>query len=258
MGERRGQFPDQTASRPEPVGRRDHRRVRQLLRASDGARLARHDAAFVAHLLVARAAGARVGGAADALPSRRGARRRARLAPHRASDRRCSSSSTRPAPCSTRRSAWGRTAARSASTKFRSMRTDAEKDGPVWASKAGDARTTRVGRVIRKIRVDEIPQFWNILRGEMNFVGPRPERPHFVKQLAEEIPFYEQRHLIPPGLTGLGADQVPLRRVHRGRAPEVAVRPLLHQEPEPPARRRHPVRDRQDDPLRSRHVSQKK
>jgi len=86
--------------------------------------------------------------------------------------------------------------------KFRSMRTDAEKDGPVWASKSGDTRTTRVGRVIRKIRVDEIPQFWNILRGEMNFVGPRPERPHFVRQLAEEIPFYDQRHLIAPGLTG--------------------------------------------------------
>ncbi len=86
--------------------------------------------------------------------------------------------------------------------KFRSMRTDAEKDGPVWAGKDGDARVTRVGRVIRKIRLDEIPQFWNILRGEMNFVGPRPERPHFVRQLAEEIPFYEQRHLIPPGLTG--------------------------------------------------------
>jgi sugar transferase (PEP-CTERM system associated) len=86
--------------------------------------------------------------------------------------------------------------------KFRSMRVDAEKNGPVWASKAGDDRATRVGKVIRKIRVDEIPQFWNILRGEMSFVGPRPERPHFVKQLAEEIPFYEQRHLIPPGLTG--------------------------------------------------------
>src|SRR5947209_8690767 len=86
--------------------------------------------------------------------------------------------------------------------KFRSMRVDAERDGPVWASRAGDDRATRVGRVIRKIRVDEIPQFWNILRGEMNFVGPRPERPHFVRQLAEEIPFYEQRHLIPPGLTG--------------------------------------------------------
>jgi sugar transferase (PEP-CTERM system associated) len=86
-------------------------------------------------------------------------------------------------------------------TKFRSMRVDAELDGPVWASK-GDSRTTRVGRIIRKIRVDEIPQFWNILKGEMSFVGPRPERPHFVSQLAHEIPFYEQRHLIAPGLTG--------------------------------------------------------
>jgi sugar transferase (PEP-CTERM system associated) len=85
--------------------------------------------------------------------------------------------------------------------KFRSMRVDAETAGPVWASKK-DNRTTRVGRVIRKIRIDEIPQFWNILKGEMSFVGPRPERPHFVAQLAEEIPFYEQRHLIAPGLTG--------------------------------------------------------
>jgi sugar transferase (PEP-CTERM system associated) len=85
--------------------------------------------------------------------------------------------------------------------KFRSMRTDAEKDGPVWAS-TGDNRMTRVGRILRKIRVDEIPQFWNILRGDMNFVGPRPERPHFISQLAEEIKYYEQRHLIAPGLTG--------------------------------------------------------
>ncbi|HEX8745590.1 MAG TPA: TIGR03013 family XrtA/PEP-CTERM system glycosyltransferase [Pyrinomonadaceae bacterium] len=85
--------------------------------------------------------------------------------------------------------------------KFRSMRTDAEKNGPVWARDSDD-RVTRVGRIIRKIRVDEIPQFWNILKGEMSFVGPRPERPHFVAQLAEEIPYYEQRHLIAPGLTG--------------------------------------------------------
>ncbi len=86
--------------------------------------------------------------------------------------------------------------------KFRSMKTDAEADGkPIWAT-ADDDRTTRVGRVIRKIRVDEIPQFWNIIKGEMNFVGPRPERPHFVEQLAEEIPFYEHRHLTAPGLTG--------------------------------------------------------
>jgi sugar transferase (PEP-CTERM system associated) len=85
--------------------------------------------------------------------------------------------------------------------KFRSMRTDAEKAGPVWAT-ADDDRTTRVGRIIRKLRIDEIPQFWNILRGDMDFVGPRPERPHFVSQLAEEIPYYQQRHLIAPGLTG--------------------------------------------------------
>jgi len=86
--------------------------------------------------------------------------------------------------------------------KFRSMRTDAEKDGtPIWAVD-NDDRTTRVGKIIRKMRVDEIPQFWNILKGEMNFVGPRPERPHFVKQLATEISFYEHRHLVAPGLTG--------------------------------------------------------
>jgi sugar transferase (PEP-CTERM system associated) len=85
--------------------------------------------------------------------------------------------------------------------KFRSMRTDAEADGPVWAAKT-DSRITRVGKIIRKSRIDEIPQFWNILRGDMNFVGPRPERPHFVSQLAQEIPYYHQRHLIAPGLTG--------------------------------------------------------
>src|ERR1051325_7049452 len=85
--------------------------------------------------------------------------------------------------------------------KFRSIRVDAEKNRTAWATSEDD-RMTRVGRFIRKIRVDEIPQFWNILSGDMNFVGPRPERPHFVSQLAEEIPYYEQRHLIEPGLTG--------------------------------------------------------
>ncbi len=86
--------------------------------------------------------------------------------------------------------------------KFRSMKTDAEKDGkPVWAA-CDDDRTTRVGRFIRKVRIDEIPQFWNIVKGEMSFVGPRPERPHFVAQLAKEIDFYEHRHLVAPGLTG--------------------------------------------------------
>jgi sugar transferase (PEP-CTERM system associated) len=86
--------------------------------------------------------------------------------------------------------------------KFRSMRTDAEKDGnPIWAV-TNDERVTRVGKVIRKLRIDEIPQFWNILKGEMNFVGPRPERPHFVKQLTTEISYYDHRHLVAPGLTG--------------------------------------------------------
>ena len=86
--------------------------------------------------------------------------------------------------------------------KFRSMKTDAEADGtPIWAV-TNDERTTRVGSVIRKLRIDEIPQFWNIIKGEMNFVGPRPERPHFVEQLAREIPYFEHRHLVAPGLTG--------------------------------------------------------
>lgn len=86
--------------------------------------------------------------------------------------------------------------------KFRSMKYDAEMDGsPVWAA-IDDDRITAVGKVIRRIRVDEIPQFWNILKGEMSFIGPRPERPFFVAQLAEEIPYYDHRHLVAPGLTG--------------------------------------------------------
>ncbi|MBI2221861.1 MAG: TIGR03013 family PEP-CTERM/XrtA system glycosyltransferase [Acidobacteria bacterium] len=86
--------------------------------------------------------------------------------------------------------------------KFRSMRKDAESAGtPIWA-KADDDRVTRVGRFIRKARLDELPQLWNVLRGDMSFVGPRPERPFFVEQLAQQIPFYQQRHAVKPGLTG--------------------------------------------------------
>lgn len=85
--------------------------------------------------------------------------------------------------------------------KLRSMGQDAEKNGAQWA-KENDARITKVGRFIRKSRLDEIPQFINILKGEMSFVGPRPERPEFVNQLKETIPFYNERHLVKPGLTG--------------------------------------------------------
>lgn len=86
--------------------------------------------------------------------------------------------------------------------KFRTMRTDAESvSGPVWAQK-NDSRVTTVGRFLRLTRIDEIPQFWNILGGQMSFVGPRPERPHFTAQLANEVPFYPLRHTVKPGLTG--------------------------------------------------------
>jgi sugar transferase (PEP-CTERM system associated) len=86
--------------------------------------------------------------------------------------------------------------------KFRSMVHDAEsRSGPTWAS-MDDPRITRVGRIIRYLRIDELPQLINILKGEMSFVGPRPERPHFVKQLEKQIPYYALRHSIRPGLTG--------------------------------------------------------
>ncbi|MBL8170199.1 MAG: exopolysaccharide biosynthesis polyprenyl glycosylphosphotransferase, partial [Acidobacteria bacterium] len=85
--------------------------------------------------------------------------------------------------------------------KFRSMRIDAEANGAVWALQ-NDPRVTKVGRIIRKLRIDELPQFINVLRGEMSVVGPRPERPQFVSQLEERIPYYSERHLVKPGLTG--------------------------------------------------------
>jgi sugar transferase (PEP-CTERM system associated) len=85
--------------------------------------------------------------------------------------------------------------------KFRSMRADAERDGAVWAQK-NDTRVTRVGSFIRLTRIDELPQILNVLRGEMSFVGPRPERPEFVEQLNERIPYYRERHSIKPGITG--------------------------------------------------------
>lgn len=85
--------------------------------------------------------------------------------------------------------------------KFRSMKADAERGTPVWAQERDD-RITRVGRVIRLTRLDELPQLWNVIRGEMSVVGPRPERPFFVEKLQQEIPYYRQRHAVRPGLTG--------------------------------------------------------
>jgi sugar transferase (PEP-CTERM system associated) len=87
--------------------------------------------------------------------------------------------------------------------KWRTMRADAEKlSGPVWATGDNDPRVTRLGRFMRKTRLDELPQLWNVLRGDMSFVGPRPERPHFVRKLREVIPYYDERHSVRPGITG--------------------------------------------------------
>ena len=85
--------------------------------------------------------------------------------------------------------------------KFRSMRNDAERGTPVWANR-NDGRVTRIGRFIRRTRLDELPQLWNVLRGDMSFVGPRPERPYFVERLAAAVPYYTERHSVKPGVTG--------------------------------------------------------
>jgi sugar transferase (PEP-CTERM system associated) len=87
--------------------------------------------------------------------------------------------------------------------KFRSMRQDAEKEtGPVWSTPGNDSRVTKIGRFLRRTRIDELPQIYNVLRGDMDIIGPRPERPVFVDRLSEEIPYYPLRHVVKPGISG--------------------------------------------------------
>jgi lipopolysaccharide/colanic/teichoic acid biosynthesis glycosyltransferase len=93
--------------------------------------------------------------------------------------------------------------------KFRTMRVDAEEPGqPRWAT-PHDERVTRVGRILRRTRLDELPQLWDVLRGNMSLIGPRPERPEFVEQLARELPLYRARSLVRPGITGWAQVQYP-------------------------------------------------
>jgi sugar transferase (PEP-CTERM system associated) len=106
-------------------------------------------------------------------------------------------------PALYRQSRVGRRGARFTLVKLRTMREDAETaSGPVWTDPEKDPRVTRLGRFLRKFRLDELPQLWNVLKGEMSFVGPRPERPHFVQTLRLVIPYYDERHAVRPGITG--------------------------------------------------------
>jgi lipopolysaccharide/colanic/teichoic acid biosynthesis glycosyltransferase len=106
-------------------------------------------------------------------------------------------------PALYRQSRVGRRGALFTLLKLRTMRQDAETaSGPVWTDPEKDPRVTRLGRLLRKSRLDEVPQLWNVLKGEMSFVGPRPERPHFVQTLRLVIPYYDERHAVRPGITG--------------------------------------------------------
>jgi sugar transferase (PEP-CTERM system associated) len=128
---------------------------------------------------------------------------------------------TSPGPIFYRQTRVGQMGKRFQVIKFRTMLQDAEaQSGAVWASQ-DDHRITSIGRVLRKFRLDELPQFWNVLKGEMSFIGPRPERPEFVEQLKEKLPYYGERHTVKPGITGWA--QV---NYHYGASEEDALRKL--------------------------------
>ena len=125
---------------------------------------------------------------------------------------------TSPGPIFYRQTRSGRFGRAFQMTKLRTMHVNAEKDGAVWSEK-DDPRVTFVGRILRRYRIDEIPQLWHVLCGHMSFVGPRPERPEIIAQLARDVPFYEERFMVQPGITGwaqvsypYGASQLDARR----------------------------------------------
>ena len=93
--------------------------------------------------------------------------------------------------------------------KYRSMRPEAESDGVARWSSSKDARVTFLGRLLRRFRMDELPQLWNVLKGDMSFIGPRPERPEFVRQLEAQIPYYDYRHIVKPGISGWAQINLP-------------------------------------------------
>ena len=135
--------------------------------------------------------------------------------------------------------------------KFRTMRTDAEAAGVKWAQK-NDPRVTRIGKWLRRFRIDELPQILNVVKGEMGIVGPRPERPEFVAKLRRQIPYYDSAHAGAAGDHGLGADSLSVRRVVGRGAREAAVRPLVREAPLGAARSVDPLPHRQGRPLRPR------